>query len=61
MIERDEYLMVAAMDEASATAFVAETFGIAPERVARVVDMGEAKGDRYKDGARIFHVYTVPE
>lgn len=52
-IERDAYLVVTAMDAASALRF----FGVAPSD-AVAVDMGPAVSERAKPGARRWHVYT---
>lgn len=60
-IEHDPYLTVSSMTEDDCAAFVESLFGIPRERIERIEDHAPAVGDRYKPGARIFHVYLRPK
>jgi hypothetical protein len=53
-MEREDYVQVVAMDAASAIAF----FGFGPE--ARAIDAGPADPERWRQGARVWHVYQTP-
>ena len=52
------YLTVVAMDRQGAIDFSHRMFGLRPNQIDRVVDMGAAgRPEKYKPGARIWHVY----
>lgn len=59
--EPDAFLRVTAMDEAGARRFVTTWLKVPGKKIEKIVDAGPASNERYKEGARTFHVYTVKE
>lgn len=59
MIERDDFLRVVAMSAEGAREFCIHGFGMDPSRIDRIEEGGPSvQPDKYKDGARTWHVYT---
>jgi hypothetical protein len=58
-IEHDPFIRVVAMNADGAREFCVNEFGMDPTRIDRIEDGGLASPrDRYKTGARTWHVYT---
>lgn len=63
-IEREKFIRVVSMDEKSTYEFCRAMFGFRPSDIEKIVDVGPVDmsqpyyREKYRDGARHFHVYT---